>query len=376
MQEDARVLRLLALLLAVTTPARIAAQTETGTPPPSAILLADGPHVFHEAGGTLLARWVSDGKAQQKRFAAGEPIELPQFSAFLGESLQLTPHETEPPIWPQPEKLIVISDVEGEYDAMMAFLRAHGVVDEDGSWAFGKNHLVSVGDMVDRGTNVTETLWHLLRLSKEAKEAGGHLHYVLGNHEVMMMGGDVRYTAQKYKDVAALFGIPTEGLLGADTELGRWFRTRNTVVRIGGYLFVHAGVSPGVAAREVDLITLNEVMRSVLGVPPTTIQDPNLGLLTWGRPGPLWYRGYFEAYSYDFGPRPSDEAMDTILENLGARSMVIGHTKVPEVTEVYPNRRVLAIDVPWATSKLAGGILIEGEKIHILDLQGRSRELK
>ncbi len=376
MEEDVRVLRLIVLLVAVTTPTHASAQTETSTPPPTARLLADGPHVFHKSDGSVVARWVVDGEVQQKQFAAKEPIELPRFAEFLGGSLQLTTHEIEPPIWPQPQKLVVISDVEGEYDAMLRFLRAHDVVDENGSWKFGENHMVCIGDMLDRGSKVTETLWHLLRLAKEAKAAGGHLHYVLGNHEVMMMGGDVRYTVQKYKDVAALLGIPTEGLLGADTELGRWFRTRNTVVRIGGYLFVHGGISPPVATDKVDLVLLNDVMRSVLGVPPATIQDPNLGMLTWGRPGPLWYRGYFAEYSYDFGPRPSEEVIDSILENLGARTIVIGHTKVSEVTSVYPNRRVLAIDIPWATSETAGGILIEGEEIHVLDLQGGRRELK
>ena len=36
----------------------------------------DGPHVFHRADGSVVARWIQSGKLTQKQFEAGKPIEL------------------------------------------------------------------------------------------------------------------------------------------------------------------------------------------------------------------------------------------------------------------------------------------------------------
>lgn len=340
--------------------------------------LADGPYLFHEKDGSVTAKWVAGGEVKHEHFAAGKPIELARFAPLVGESLKLPKmHQPDKAIWPAPEKLLAISDVEGEYTHMLRFLRTNGVVDEKGKWSFGKGHLVCVGDMVDRGTQVTETLWLLYRLTGEAKAAGGRVHYVLGNHEAMMMGGDVRYTAPKYKAVAKLFGIPCEGLVGADTEIGRFLRSRNAVVRVGKLLFVHGGISaPVAAARKVDIERLNELMRSVLGVPPTKIDNQMLLSLVWGRAGPFWYRGYFREFTLDFGPPPSVSTLDEILANLGAKTIVIGHTKVKKVTPMFGKRRVLPIDIPWTNVDKVRGILVRGERIDVVDVRGKRTELK
>lgn len=338
--------------------------------------LQDGPYLFHQKDGAITARWIVGGKVQEKQFAAGEPIQLPQFKGLLGKSLTITKHEPDKPVVAQPERLLAISDVEGEYDHMVRFLEANGVIDKAGRWAFGKGHLVCVGDMVDRGQKVTETLWLLYRLTAEARSAGGQVHYVLGNHEAMVMGGDVRYMAPKYKTVAKLLGIPPEGLLGADTELGRWLRTRNALVRVGDLLFVHAGVSSPVASSKVDLENLNGEIRSVLGIPPTKIKDARRLALTWGHLGPLWYRGYFKEFAVSFGPTPTPAALDRILENLGARTIVVGHTQVERVTTMFGRRRVLAIDIPWTNVDNVRGILVTGDQIVAIDVRGKQSPLK
>ena len=36
---------------------------------------------------------------------------------------------------------------------------ADHIVDDGGNWAFGQGHLVVVGDVFDRGDEVTEILW-------------------------------------------------------------------------------------------------------------------------------------------------------------------------------------------------------------------------
>ena len=333
------------------------------------------PHLFHVDEG-VVARWIEDGEVKAVRFPAGEPIDLPEFANLLGEKVELAEHKPGRSTWPMPSKMLVISDVEGEYDHMFAFLRGNGVVDKEGRWQFGKGHLVTVGDMVDRGDQQTEVLWMLWRLQREAQQAGGKVHYVLGNHEVMQMSGDVRYLENKYKVTAQKFGIPPQALLGADTEIGRWLRSCNSLLRIGPFFFVHAGVSPAVGSAKLDLEAINADLRAVLGVPPTEVEDQVVAALTWSRLGPFWYRGYFEEYALSFGPVPSVESIDSILSNLGAESIVVGHTMVEKVKVLFGKRRVIAIDVPWTNLENVRGLRIEGTKVDVVDHLGAREPLK
>ena len=331
----------------------------------------EAPHLFHQADGSVVAKWITNGEVKTRRFEKGKPIQIPEFSGVLGSEMYLTPYKIDSATWDQPKKFLAISDVEGQYDYMFRFLKNSGVIDEAGKWTFGKGHLICIGDMVDRGEHVTETLLLLVRLFRDAQKAGGYVHYVLGNHEVMMMGGDIRYTAPKYKQAALQLGIPCEGLLGADTEVGRFLRSRHALVRVGDYLFVHAGISPPIANTKLGMDKLNELTRSVLGTHPSKIEDKFTQSVSWGRLGPLWYRGYFEEYAASFGPKPTPEEMDKILTAFGAKTIVIGHTKVTRVGSMYEKRRVLAIDIPWTKVDDVRGIIVEGGKLDVVDVHGK-----
>ena len=332
--------------------------------------LHDGPYVFHEDDGSTTVKWVTAGRAETKRFAAGAAIKLPQFEHLLGKAWKPTPPEVPPAIWKQPAKLLVVSDVEGNHDALLRFLRANGVVDRKGHWSFGDGHLVGLGDMVDRGTQVTETLWLFHRLTREATAAGGHVHFILGNHEAMVLGNDLRYVHKKYGGVTKVLGRSLPALLGADTELGRWLRTCNAVERIGPYLFVHAGIAPEVAGDALDIQALNERVRSVLGVPKAEIEDKLAKAAVWGLRGPLWYRGYFEAHARLYGPTTSEAQLDAILAAAKAKSIVVGHTVVPQITPMFGGR-VLAVDLKWTKSDAMRALLITGDKLEMADIRGR-----
>ena len=67
--------------------------------------------------------------------------------------------KNETAVYNMPEKLIAISDIEGEFEAFKQFLIANGVMNAKYQWKYGKGHLVTVGDFFDRGLWVTQTLW-------------------------------------------------------------------------------------------------------------------------------------------------------------------------------------------------------------------------
>lgn len=103
--------------------------------------------------------------------------------------------ELGPNHWTGVPRVVAFGDVHGAYDQMVTALQSAGVVDADLNWTAGDTHLVSLGDLLDRGAHSRQTMDLLMRLQKQAISAGGRVHVVLGNHELMNLTGDMRYVA-------------------------------------------------------------------------------------------------------------------------------------------------------------------------------------
>ena len=67
------------------------------------------------------------------------------------------------------------------------------LVDDESNWIGGTCHLVQLGDILDRGDSERSCIDLLFKLRKQAEEAGGKVHVLLGNHEVMNVDLDFRY---------------------------------------------------------------------------------------------------------------------------------------------------------------------------------------
>jgi hypothetical protein len=95
--------------------------------------------------------------------------------------------------FPNVERVVAVSDIHGAYDSMVETLKAADVVNDDLAWSGDETHLVITGDMIDRGPGSRRAMDFIMRLEQEALHAGGQVHLLLGNHEVMNIVGDVRY---------------------------------------------------------------------------------------------------------------------------------------------------------------------------------------
>ena len=92
-------------------------------------------------------------------------------------------------------RVVAVSDVHGAYDAMVSTFKEAGVIDDSLGWSGDETHLVITGDILDRGPGSRQIMDLIMRLEREAVRAGGQVHQLLGNHEVMNLIGDVRYVA-------------------------------------------------------------------------------------------------------------------------------------------------------------------------------------
>jgi len=95
------------------------------------------------------------------------------------------------------ERIVAVSDIHGAYDALVETLQAADVIDTDLAWSGGTTHFVVTGDLLDRGPDSRRVMDLIIRLEHEAPPAGGRVHQLLGNHEVMNLIGDLRYVVDE-----------------------------------------------------------------------------------------------------------------------------------------------------------------------------------
>ena len=266
-------------------------------------------------------------------------------------------------------KQIAISDIEGNFGPFRKLLQSSGVIDSAFNWTFGEGHLVLIGDFFDRGTEVTEVLWLIYSLEEKAKEAGGYVHFILGNHEIMNMSGDLRYVQPKYKENAVLLGERYEDLYGENSELGRWLRTKNIVEKIGNILYVHGGISSDVNNMDVSIEKINELSRPWYADSFYKYTDKRLNIL-YGDPGPFWYRGYYQGTK-----KASPEQIDSTLSKFNILHIATGHTITSDTISSWYGGKVFDMDVHHATGK-SEALLTEGGKFYRVNSSGEKFLLK
>ena len=244
------------------------------------------------------------------------------------------------------ERIVAVGDVHGAYERYVEILRAAAVLDDHARWIGGRTHLVQLGDVVDRGADSRKVLDLLVDLEKQARRAGGEVHLLLGNHEIMRMLGDLRYVSNGEYDAFAttesaeirsrylqtlsreerasvphdlpLGYMEMRAAFGRNGEYGRWLRRLNTVVRLNGVVFLHGGLNAETGRMPCKVIN-DTVRRELTGDIDKTRAAP-LQSLAASPDGPLWYRG-LSTESAELAPK-----LDEILVEQKATAIVIGHT--------------------------------------------------
>jgi len=325
--------------------------------------LNDGPHVYWETPSEAVVFYLCDGVVLLKRF---EPRDTLRFAGLCGDStwqyvVPVQAPEIQPHTYDNVSKIFAISDIHGEFEPLVDLLEASGVIDEELHWTWGDGHLVINGDTFDRGDQVTECLWLLYRLELEARAAGGRVHVLLGNHETMVLRRDLRYVNTKYTDgVVRATGVNYTDLFGPDMELGRWLRTKHTVIKLNRVLFVHGGIPPRLVALGASLDRVNSLARETVDARSYVIafDDELRNYYGHSDEGPFWYRGYHRIEEGRY-PQATVPQVDSILAAYGSRAIVVGHTGVDQVTSLYEGK-VLALDIPLETLGTFQGLLWEG----------------
>lgn len=334
----------------------------------------DGPHVYWRDDTTALVLYFIDGEFIQREFPATTDVSFAGFAADDTITYRLHTESTTP----KPEtitdasRILALSDIHGEYEYFVEILQTRAVIDSARHWIWGDGHLVIVGDVFDRGDRVTECLWLIYQLEAEAVAAGGGVHFVLGNHELMPLRDDLRYVNDKYLEgISRRNRIRYRELFGPQMELGRWLRSKHTAVKVNGILFVHGGISQPFVDSAYTLSELNQRMRSVLDRPSQELLLDTRSRFLTGSLGPLWYRGFHYAMDGRYG-HASQEDVDRVLAHFDARAIVVGHTGVDSVSALYDNR-VFAVDIHFEEIHCLEALLWDDGVVYRVTCDGELR---
>jgi calcineurin-like phosphoesterase family protein/HipA-like protein len=197
-----------------------------------------------------------------------------------------------------PARVVAFGDVHGAFADWSGLLRELGVIDEQMNWSGGNTHLVSLGDLLDRGPDSRKVVELLMKLDQQAEQAGGAVHMVLGNHEVMVMTGDLRYVSpqefaafagdETQADRDALFAqyrsfnpegdeaalrqtfddqypagfVALRKAFSQEGALGSWLVQQPFVVKVNDKVYMHGGIAS--VASEDSLATLNGKLQGEL----------------------------------------------------------------------------------------------------------------
>lgn len=301
--------------------------------------LNDGPYVFIEANG-LVQKSIVEGKVVSKELdiTAYDTIYAPEASVFTGI-----------------EKIAALSDIHGQYNLAIEILKNNKIIDEALNWSFGKGHLVIVGDIFDRGPKVNEMLWLIYKLEQQAKNQGGYLHFLLGNHEYMVLHKDLRYLHERYLEVSKLLNLDYDELYGNKTVLGRWLRSKSTILSINNHVFVHGGISQDfLSTIGFDIEMINQNMRASIDINKTELKATDFYTNYYGKTGPIWYRGYFT-------DKLETVVIDDVLSQINSEHIVVGHCSFDEVIRVYDGK-IFGVDSSIKKGKYGEVLFIEKGK--------------
>lgn len=343
----------------------------------------DGPYVLPAEEGTWIATsWSEEtpGQPQVERriVAVGESVtieavgEVPAFRVVLRPPAAVEPDES---VAPAGAPIFLLADTHGELEIATTLLRNQGVIDEHLNWKFGRGRLVILGDVFDRGPQHTELLWLFYKLEAEAEAAGGRIHLVLGNHEALVLTGDLRYLHAKYLQTTTILEVSDYAKLWQkESLLGQWLRTKPTVFKLGRVLCLHGGMSVETVNDRWTLPELNTIVRDWLNSEKSE-KSARLAFVS-GRNGPLWYRGYFARNSEG---EKTAHAVEAVRKFYDVDRIAVGHTIVKTVTPLHGGA-VIGVQVYPSRDQQTGKMIMEAVVIdeagvwHRADISG-SREI-
>ena len=212
------------------------------------------------------------------RRARGSMAALQQSPMFKALRKLFRPQPTQPlPAIPAGQRVYAVGDVHGCSDLFEALIAA--IDADDAARGPARTTIILLGDLIDRGPNSAGVI-----AAAQALAARRHLRALCGNHEEMFLQSfediEVLRAFLRYGGRETILSYPIDTVawnaatMEEAQDMLRWaipeddlefFCTFENAIVIGDYLFVHAGIAPGVPLAEQTTGDLRWMREPFLG---------------------------------------------------------------------------------------------------------------
>ena len=283
------------------------------------------------------------------------------------------------------KRIIVIGDLHADFKMTKKLFTDLNLINNNKKWIARPldTVVVQVGDILDgggRGSNTEATgemeiIDFLEYIHEQAELYNGGVYSILGNHEIMNVMGNFSYASQ--------FDIKKDGgeeirrlkYNNGSTLANKMSCTRNVIMKVGSFLFVHAGVlpdhindiskklglskdnkvnpnNPNNQKKFIDY--LNNLMRDFLqGNKDKNNEEINKYFLD--QSAILWTRNYGN-------DNINCDNLSQVLDYLKLGSMVIGHTPQIDGINNKCNKKLWRVDVGLSST------FSQHKKIQVLEI--------
>lgn len=328
--------------------------------------ISDGPYIIEDKAQRT-AVWINKGKKYSQKISSKTPQKI-NYNGVKATLWPGNPIEVNKLEYKGNFNIAAISDIHGQYTTVIKLLKTNEIIDENENWNFGNGHFVITGDVFDRGTQVTEVLWFLYKLERQAEQVGGKVHLLLGNHDVMVLNGNLRSIHPKYAETAKILNQPFNSLFNKGSVLGDWLRTRPVLVKINNMLFAHGGFHPDLVSKGLTLNQINKKFKKELIASELPEKRSDLGNYLHRTNGPIYYRGYFQ------GELATTQQINQLLEHFQITNIIVGHTTHRQIETRY-NGKVIVIDANMKSGEMGEVLLWENGKFTRGTLSGKKLSL-
>lgn len=243
-------------------------------------------------------------------------------------------------IFPSKKRIIVIGDLHADWEITKKIFLKLKIIDLNNKWiAVPKDtFVVQLGDQLDGkgrvGTDAygeIKILDFLEEINEQAQFYGGGIYSLLGNHELMNINCNFSYVSNKDFTNDRCIKYQPGGILAK-----RLACSRNIILKIGSFVFVHAGILPE-HIREINdnfIEKINESVKKYLltGQIKQTIKN----IVFKDKNSLLWTRKYNDTEIC--------KNIKDVTKFLKVKSIIVGHSVQNNINSIC-NDKIWRVDV-------------------------------
>lgn len=242
--------------------------------------------------------------------------------------------------YPESSRIVIIGDIHGDLKRFKNVLVHANIINNNLEWIANppETIIVQLGDQIDslnRDNNLNNK-WEIMKdvemiyftntLDSIAKNKGGRVISIIGNHELMNVIGDFSYVSPN-----SLYDLRANHFKPGG-QIANILAKRPIVLKIGPLLFCHAGITKNhldiLNKYGKDISYINHIWKDFVLKKSVNINDKEIfDNIILGQGGILWTRNL-----------DNPEIIKENFQQIKCIYMFIGHTPIPDGIKLLNNQ--------------------------------------